>query len=211
MKFIPCGGCGTNNRVAGFKIAAIPKCGRCGKILPEPVQIRTMRVFIRHWAWFVLGGVLGLFFLVDALPVSNGEHSKQSIAICQAVPINAGIYKKYSNSQLVAPLRLVTPYGENYYIKLVEKYSKQTELTVFVYGGFPLEIDVPLGIYELRYAYGHTWCGEPILFGKDTQYGKAEADFSFQINDQQISGYTVELTPRVNGNLKTKAISGAAF
>jgi len=210
-KLILCRGCGTQNRISGFRLNAIPRCGRCGANLPEPTQIMALRFAKHHWAWFILFGFIGAIVLIDFLPASDNRQSRQYVASCQSVPINAGIFRRYSYREAVAPFRVVTSEGANYFIKLVDKHSQQPEITMFVYGGLPIEIEVPIGTYELRYAYGKTWCGENYLFGEDTSYGMADADFSFQINNGKISGYTVELIPRVHGNLKTRSISGASF
>ena len=76
-------------------------------------------------------------------------------------------------------------------------------LTIYIRGGDTVEVDVPLGSYEIRYAAGDTWYGEDELFGPETSYNKADDLFTFSDTGYQISGYTITLYQVVNGNLET--------
>ena len=84
-------------------------------------------------------------------------------------------------------------------------------MTFFIYGGQNFETKVPLGVYRLKYASGKIWYGEKYLFGPDTAYSKAEQDFEFYRQGDQIAGYTVELILQRNGNLHTTRIPASEF
>jgi len=62
-------------------------------------------------------------------------------------------------------------------------------MTLYVIGGVPLTVDVPLGTYEIRYAAGQAWCNVTELFGPQTVYNKADRRFEF---DRGVE-WTIEL------------------
>jgi DNA-directed RNA polymerase subunit RPC12/RpoP len=112
----------------------------------------------------------------------------------------------------VAPLKIVTRHiNQHHYIKLVNLVDKKKILTAFVRGGENLEIEVPLGSYELRYAVGKTWFGLNFLFGPNTFYHKADSIFEFERRGYEVSGYTIELFLQKHGNLRTQEISVFSF
>lgn len=74
-----------------------------------------------------------------------------------------------------------------------------------------MEIDVPLGEYEMRYATGTIWYGEADLFGSKTTYSKAEEFFEFTQEGDYVYGYTVELYHQSSGNLETNNINESEF
>ncbi len=128
-----------------------------------------------------------------------------------ALPYN-GTIKRFSTAEAIAPLRIVTRNdNQNYFVKIEEYSSGRDIATVFVRSGQSVDIDVPLGSYRLKYAAGSTWYGESYLFGPSTAYSKADERFDFSIVGNQVSGYTVELYLRPDGNLKTSKISPSEF
>ncbi len=54
----------------------------------------------------------------------------------------------------------------------------------YAHGESTVEIQIPLGEYEIYYATGETWYGEEEAFGKDTIYSKCEGTFDFSNNSQ---------------------------
>jgi hypothetical protein len=83
--------------------------------------------------------------------------------------------------------------------------SGLSALLFFIYGGQPLNADVPLGEFRIKYAIGNYWCGDADLFGNDTVFGEADNTFTFErtVTDggYSISHRTVELSLQRNGNL----------
>jgi hypothetical protein len=128
------------------------------------------------------------------------------------MPVSQGILDVYTSAERIAPLTIVTPSGlENYYVKVVDAYSNATVLTAYILGGGTLEIEVPTGSYRLRYATGQTWYGSELLFGDTTAFAEADKTMEFSIQDDQVSGYTIELIKQVGGNLETRALSRQDF
>ena len=84
---------------------------------------------------------------------------------------------------------------------------KWTPERVNLFGTSSLNIKVPTGLYEIKYATGHKWYGENYLFGPETNYSKADSVFNFTYDDYQYSGYTVELIMQQNGNLRTSGLN----
>lgn len=129
----------------------------------------------------------------------------------QLLPLN-GFTERYHSSEAIAPFEIRTRYGSgNYYVKMVDYYTKKTVLTIFVRDGQSVNIDVPLGTYELKYAVGKNWYGNEHLFGPDTACSKAKDRFEFERHGDEITGYTVELYLQINGNLETNTIPVSSF
>ena len=77
---------------------------------------------------------------------------------------------------------------------------------MYIEGGSYFETNVPLGNFELRYAAGDIWYGQNHLFGPETVTVKANKLFEFSIEDNQYSGYTLELIKQIGGNLSVSKI-----
>lgn len=108
----------------------------------------------------------------------------------------------------VAPLKIRTSSagGHHYFVKIVNLLNSQPIGAYFIHSGETIDIKVPLGTYEIRYASGTKWYGLDYLFGSDTTYNKADSTFDFSFDGYQYSGYTIELIMQQNGNLSTSGI-----
>ncbi len=111
----------------------------------------------------------------------------------------------------LAPLSIATRGNSNYYIKLVDSVAGTTAGTFFIRSGDSLEVEVPLGTFEIRYAAGTTWYGENQLFGLETVYSRADENFSFRRTPDGYSGYTIELFLQPNGNMRTERLQAEDF
>ena len=128
-----------------------------------------------------------------------------------SLPVNGSVVK-YHSLEAIAPLEIKTRSGSgNYYVKLVTAYTNKMVLTVFVREGCSVEIDVPLGSYQLKYAVGKTWYGTEHLFGPNTACSIADDIFYFRTEGLHVTGYSVELYLQVNGNLETERIPVSEF
>lgn len=103
--------------------------------------------------------------------------------------------------------------GNHFYVKIVRLPSKREEVVCFVRGGETINLELPLGSYELRYASGTVWRGPIARFGSRTIYSRADEVFKIRVEagGRQISGYTVELYKQIGGNLETDRISESDF
>ncbi len=128
----------------------------------------------------------------------------------QPTPSN-GEVQLYTDEPRVAPFQIQTSGNGYYLVKLVKAYSNDTVMEIFVHGGQSVSVEVPLGDYEVRYAFGQDWYGYDYLFGEDTTYSKADKILNFQNNGYQVSGYTIVLYKVANGNLHTSRISALEF
>lgn len=143
--------------------------------------------------------------------LSSTPSSRRSSLPPQATPRHGKVFEVTGNQ--IAPFELKVPgAGSNYYVKLEDWYTGQTKMAFFVRGSNRnVNIDVPVGTYKLKYASGETWFGKADLFGRYTSYNQANSKLKFEIIGNQISGHTVELTKRVNGNLHTSTLSSSKF
>lgn len=122
-----------------------------------------------------------------------------------------GKVKYFTKKKAIAPLKIDTKYSDNYYLKLEEIHSQKTIMTIFIRGGQSVNVDVPLGSYYLKYAVGDKWYGEKFHFGPYTSYYKALDEFIFEIQGEQVLGYTLELYKQAGGNLREGIINVNEF
>lgn len=123
----------------------------------------------------------------------------------------SGELQTFTSDERMAPFEIRSASGGNYLVKLVDAYSKSDVLTIFIRGGVVVNVDVPLGSYEVRYAAGDRWYGYEHLFGPETVCSKADKTFTFKVEGNQISGFTLTLYKVSHGNLHTSKIPRANF
>jgi hypothetical protein len=128
----------------------------------------------------------------------------------QFLPLNGSIIN-YSSKETIAPFEIKASEGNNYFMKLIDVNNGSTVMTIFIKSGNSVNIEVPLGRYEIKYASGLKWYGYEYLFGPDTRYSKANKIFEFEIKDNEVSGYSMTLYQVENGNLKTTSINVKDF
>lgn len=122
---------------------------------------------------------------------------------------NVSFYKKSA----VAPFKIITPPDGryNYCIKIVNAKDKQPIAAYFIRAGERLNVDVPLGTYEIKIAIGYIWYGFDYLFGPETGYSKLgeNIDFISQHDNNGIvyKGHIIELMKQKDGNLKEVGIT----
>lgn len=171
-------------------------------------------------AW--ISAVVAIFFLFSILTYEEEPSKKNNGSAYEPPPVPAftaapqvtprnGEVKWYTNERAIAPLEIKTSGGSRYLIKLKDAITKQPVLTVYIRGGRKINLEVPLGTFEITYASGDTWYGYKHLFGPKTRYSKADETFSFRDVGYQVTGYTLTLYPVASGNLRTKGISANQF
>jgi len=110
----------------------------------------------------------------------------------------------------MAPLKIKTRNeGRHFFIKLIEQPEQKEVLTTFIRSGDMLKLHIPLGVYTLKYAVGNTWYGSRWLFGNETVFNSIEEDIEFAFQDNEISGYSIELY--IEPKLLSKKVSDYAF
>jgi hypothetical protein len=128
----------------------------------------------------------------------------------QALPASGSV-RRHTEGEAVAPFQIKADRGSHYLLKLVDVRNGLPALTVFVRSGTTVEIEVPEGSFEVRYASGEAWYGYKYLFGPDTVYSKADKVFAFEVVDNRVRGYRITLYKVPNGNLHTRTIKPAEF
>ena len=149
----------------------------------------------------------------DAVPSSSGHVSQRETKPSypeQPLPISGSV-QIYTSDEQVAPFEIKAALGNHYLLKLVNTQTHEPVQTIFVQSGASVKVHVPLGSYEVRYASGTTWYGYEYLFGPDTSCCKADTTFTFRVEGNQVSGYTITLYKVAHGNLHTSAISPTEF
>lgn len=109
-------------------------------------------------------------------------------------------------------LTIRTSTGSNYYVQLVTANTTNAIQGIYVIGGKPVTVEVPIGVYEITYATGNVWYGKGDLFGPDTDFYKADHSFDYHLDqDGSIPYYEIELIQQVGGNMATHKIDPSQF
>jgi len=222
-KIILCAACGTKNRVADGR-SGTPKCGSCGAALGVTGTHDNLKNVAGNKILWLVGvavmAVIGYFAVFNQdNSRSKNTHGQQNAPVqskpvmpafsAPSVAMSPGLIQRPS-SRAVAPLKIKTSPGHDYYVKLVN-VGGITEMSFYVRGGQYFETKAPLGTYELRYASGDIWYGDKHLFGPNTVYSKADTTFHFNFDGMSYNGYTVELIRQPGGNLRTSRMSPSNF
>ncbi|MDR0486109.1 MAG: hypothetical protein LBH29_05220 [Elusimicrobiota bacterium] len=131
----------------------------------------------------------------------------------QPLPQNAAranLTKKREN----IPFKVSASKDAHYYIKLVDFYTGKDAFLLFVRAGQTAEIEVPAGIYKIKYASGETsgkWYGWDYLFGSKTSYSASDEKLSFEISGGYARGHQITLYKVRDGNFRTQTIKPSDF
>lgn len=161
----------------------------------------------------IISIVLFIFIIIIANPSSFGNSSSidDSTLIEQPRPSNGSIFQ-FPSSAGVAPFTIKTSGSSDYYIVMQNSHDSSIKVSFYVRGGSTVEIDVPLGNYEVFYAAGDTWYGTEHAFGSETDYYKCDDTFPFTYSSSTgYTGWTLMLYPVSHGNLDTDAINADEF
>lgn len=151
-------------------------------------------------------GNTGILHLIE------DDDSEVDCATAAELPLpENGEVESYSDDRAIAPFRIETSGSAYYFVKLVDLYTDEDVLTVFVHGGRSVEIEVPLGTYTVKYAAGQSWYGDECYFGEETSYAQADSTFDFRRNGSTVTGYTITLYAVPGGNLSTSRIGKDKF
>ena len=107
----------------------------------------------------------------------------------QTMPANGKVFY-CSTTDRPSSFKVTNNGSSNYYMKFVKAGTNTKVITFFVRAYSTVEIDMPAGNLELRYAYGSSWYGESKLFGENTRYAKDEEYYDFTRYSWEISLYT---------------------
>ena len=107
----------------------------------------------------------------------------------QSMPASGKVFYS-STTDKPSSFKVTNNGSSNYYMKFVKAGTNTKVITFFVRANSTVEIDMPAGNLELRYAYGSTWYGEKYLFGEETRYAKDEEYYDFTNYNWEISLYT---------------------
>jgi len=162
----------------------------------EKIRLMFALTFLTAFLSFLAYGYFVIEPAKKGLPKTAPVQSKiQFNQPQQPLPLNGAGNSYFTNG--IAP----------YVVKVADYYNHQPAGIYFIRSGHSINVELPLGSYEIRYASGKIWYGLQYLFGPVTTYNKADKKFDFINTGDQVSGYTVELYTQVNGNLRSSGIS----
>jgi hypothetical protein len=231
-----CKSCGQKLRLPKAGAYRCPKCKTVGHVEGAPfigrtlarvkTSIQSIRITSRNRDNFAVGFVIIAFILVlfffwknnQASSAPSGAISAQAASAQQAVekleekplPRN-GSLRISSGRDGVAPFKISTRSGAHNLVKLKNLDGSAETITVFVQDGRTVEVNVPIGSYELKIASGRKWYGYSKYFGREGSYSKAQDVLTFSYEENGISGHEISLYGVLNGNLKTHEMAPEDF
>ena len=142
---------------------------------------------------------------------NSGDSDPESVPYStRPIPANGKVWN-FTAARRIAPLRISVSPGNHYYIKVVDAYTEERVITLFIRSGRRAQVEVPTGTYRVKYATGKNWYGRENHFGPEPHYLKADDTFTFEIVGQQVRGHRIELVLQEGGNLRTESIPEGDF
>ena len=207
MEVITCLACGTKNRIRRDLPAGVSRCGACKALLvyapPESLLLRvidaapelSLRLLRGATAITLLAFPAWVGYIASqhpsprefASPRSSSPPVPQPRPTPQPFPEpelptpETGEVVRYTDAPATAPLGIKSDLGNHYLVKLSTAPGNEPVQTIFIRGGSPVEVKVPLGTFHIKYACGQKWYGYEHLFGPSTGYSQAAEPFTFSV------------------------------
>ncbi|WP_422049614.1 hypothetical protein [Shimia sp.] len=91
------------------------------------------------------------------------------------------------------PLQIKTTAEADYVLRLRAYETGEMALAAYIRGGEFFRVLVPPGFYELLFASGQDWQGEPELFGLETREFRLDPPLIFNSTATRREGYLIDL------------------
>lgn len=199
-------------------------CKKCGLEYPKSWSrcsvCRTGATVTKRHSGLIAGAVVTAVILVGAYGLSQARENSAAIPVPLLQPKESfseptvsspqtGLLQSHVENECVANFKVTSDdESEPCVIKLVDISNESNVVTLFVNPGETASIKVPLGSYELLCAAGSKWYGPRYLFGPYTQYTKADEDYIFKEGPSgRIDGWSVDMTPKADGNMQMDEVS----
>jgi hypothetical protein len=155
--------------------------------------------------------ICGIVVISSIYNLNFSFNKSQNFKKEQTLPFpNNGQMQVFTDKELLAPLSIVTSFDKNCFFKFYDT-KENLIFTLFIRKNSSLNVKVPLGEYNVKYASGDEWYGVDKLFGFTTNIYQFDKKLIFYREGNAINGHTLTLNEVVNGNLSKKNISKASF
>ena len=164
----------------------------------KPNKLRHLK---KNWGWYLFLGLIVIAMMNSALNPSPTRKQISTLLTCQDKidqPLDLRLKTQFSLNPFSGCLPMGLSSGmlkmrrlrhselsrktaNHYYVKIVDWDTKKKICTVFIRAGQSVNLDLPLGIYRLRYATGERWYGTKFLFGPETTYNKADQQLDLDV------------------------------
>jgi hypothetical protein len=154
-------------------------------------------------------------------PVANAPtpRAQQSQAARPSAPVFSrepellvpGILWNKSGRRGEAPFEIRSRAGTNYILKLVDAHTGNDAVAILVRGGSTVEVDIPIGTYNLKWCSGTIWYGEEGLFGPGQSCSTTPTAFRFWKTGTYIEGHTITLYTVTDGNMSYRRLNPSEF
>ncbi len=121
-----------------------------------------------------------------------------------------GFVKTPSGSK-IAPVTVHASSDRSAFVYFKSLSDASKDFSLFIGKGTTVNVDVPVGKYEMYYASGAVWYGTEFKFGADTVYKTTDEVFNFYTSGNYAYGTELTLYTVSGGNLSTKEIDGSDF
>ena len=121
-----------------------------------------------------------------------------------------GLVKRFHTEHSEAVVTLTSPQSDSdYLIKFENKDTGKKVALVFLSSGEKVQVALPLGTYEVKWASGREWNGLEYLFGPETLFARLENYIALEKREKEVTAYTLMFG--IDGNIRTESISREDF
>lgn len=155
--------------------------------------------------------ICGIVVALSIYNLHSSSDKSQNFKKEQSLPFpDNGQMQVFTDKELLAPLGIVASSDKNCFFKFYDT-KENLIFTLFIRKNSSLNVNVPLGEYNVKYAAGDEWYGADKLFGFTTNIYQFDKKLIFYREGNIIKGHTLTLNEVVNGNLSKKNISKISF
>lgn len=194
---------------------------------PTPVRQRQASKRPSFIGWIIAAVIAYLLFVYMGGTTPEKTIPAEPTPTLKPVSAFNGQMILYPSYERICPLSVSVPSGEDdYYIYLAYRKGPpfstiwrksstesrvESDMAFYVKAGKTVAVDVPVGVYQLYYAYGKTWYGKEKRFGPDTVFCTSDEYLDFYTDDTTTYGHTLSLILQTYGNFDSRNIKESEF
>lgn len=110
------------------------------------------------------------------------------VAAPRPVVATPGVMRVRAGRTAAAPLHIRNNGEMDQLVKIFNVADQREEMLVYARASQGVDVKLPLGTYEVRFAAGRTWYGLQFLFGSQTRFARLEQQLTFRRKAGAIEG-----------------------
>ncbi len=156
----------------------------------------------------------GLLAKVERTHAVKARAGRTTAVTGRTLPSNGRLFTP-PEPDAVGTFKVQAPDEAHAFVKLIDAASGRIAAAFFVRAGHSAQVEVPLGTYRLRYAAGTQWFGHACLFGRNTQFRRAEGRYPIErwrsASGERITRQLVDLAAQLGRGPRTVRIRSREF